>query len=709
MLNTVENRNRAGLIVRRICRKLHYTARMTRLRLHGNGLTTDEFAARTGLHPERPWPSSPLRILPGLPVMPAVDEIDRRAARDAAALAMAHQFDLLGSGPVCPRDTNVARQARIEELSRELPNAAVAGYEPIDWHVDFRGGHRWSPDTYYLDVPVAPAPGADIKVPRELSRFQHVGALALGGGPEAADEFVLQVLDWITANPLRRGLNWASTMDVAIRAVNWIWGLRLFEKTLAKYPAALFEILRSLYEHGVHIEQNLEYYEECTSNHYLSNVAGLLYIGAACPEFPEADRWLLFGLQELVSEMRRQIYDDGADFEASTHYHRLVAEIFLSCAALAERLTSERRARLMRSDIREHRVQPRLRPYKAEGITLEASGRVLPPSFYGRLGLMAEFTAALTKPNGLVPQFGDNDNARLHKLCPIERDDSRDHRHVLAVAGALLGREDLADMGSRYRLEGELVAGGLPYPNANIGTSGTASPRLFGRAGIVVMVREPVYLAITCGPNGQGGRGGHGHNDKLSFELNIDGVDLIVDGGCFTYTGDPETRNLFRSTWAHNTVVLDNMEQDRWTEGQAGLFRLPERSRPAILHVSDSHIVAEHHGFGVPHRRAWRLLDHALEIEDRIGEAGDVMTASGWAILNLDPSVTWKIEPGSDAISFRVHLVRREGVRLLVTLGGFARVLPGEGFFSRGYGNRVSNTRLLCEMSGSSARTLFNW
>lgn len=684
---------------------------MTLLRLRdqrGDSLSAEEFTGRTGVASARAWTSSPLRILPGPRTMPVVGEADRRAAREAAALTMAHRFDLLGSGPVCSGDANVARRARICQLATELPETAVAGYQPIDWHVDFRSGHRWSPDTYYLDVPMAPVPEADIKVPRELSRFQHVGALALGAGPEGVDEFVLQVLDWITANPLRRGLNWACTMDVAIRAVNWIWGLRLFEK-LVDYPAALFEILRSLYEHGHHIEQNLEYYEECTSNHYLANVAGLLYIGAACPEFPEADRWVLFGLQELVSEMRRQVYDDGADFEASTHYHRLVAEIFLSCAALAERLTPERRARLRGSDISGHCVKLRLRPYEAEGIRLDPAGRVLPHAFYERLALMAEFTSALTKPNGLVPQFGDNDNARLHKLCPIEGDDSRDHRHILAVAGALLDRGDLEDAGTRYRLEGDLVAGGLSHPISTIGNSNKGPVRLFGKAGIAVMVRDSMYLAVICGPNGQGGRGGHGHNDKLSFELNVGGVDFVVDGGCFTYTGDPDIRNQFRSTWAHNTIAVEEMEQDRWTEGQAGLFRLPERSRPAILEASESRVVAEHHGFGFPVRRTWRLRSGGLEIEDRVENPGDVMPASAWVILNLEPSVTWRIEPGSEATTFSVYLTRPEGVLVLVNLHGFARVVPKEGFFSRGYGFRVANTRLLCEMTGSPTTTFFSW
>ena len=38
-----------------------------------------------------------------------------------------------------------------------------------------------------------------------------------------------RVRSWIAANPPGTGVNWACTMDVALRAVSWIWALTLFE------------------------------------------------------------------------------------------------------------------------------------------------------------------------------------------------------------------------------------------------------------------------------------------------------------------------------------------------------------------------------------------------------------------------------------------------------------------------------------------------
>ena len=592
-------------------------------------------------------------------------------------------------------DADAARAARFADLTRDLPGPATAAYRHIEWHTDARSGYRWDPREDHLDVRLAPRHGADIKWPRELSRFQHLPALALTGRSEDRMEALLQVLDWIAANPVRRGVNWASAMDVAIRAVNWVWALRLLEPVRDAHPASFFEIRRSLYEHGLHVEQNLEYYEECTSNHYLANVAGLLYLGSAFPEFPESDRWLAFGLQELVSEMSRQVYADGADFEASTHYHRLVAELFVSCAALAERLPDARRRGLR--DVRPSRsVRPALSPLERSGIDLSPGARLLPDGFYLRLSRMAHFTAALTKPNGLVPQIGDNDSARLHKLQPPEHD-SRDHRHLCAAVGRLLGDSALEAAGSGFEFEAALIAGA----SRTIAIVGE-TPGFFPNAGIAVLRSADAHLTVTCGPNGQHGRGGHGHNDKLSFELQVAARDLIVDGGCFTYTADPAERNRFRSTAAHNTIHVCGVEQDPIPAGLAGLFGLPERASRRLDPPDGCTVSGQFDGFGVRHRRTWTLLPGRLIIEDHFDGRSDA-----WIAFNLDPAVGCRVLSDDGA---PVHAELQLNDRtVLLSIDGASAAEVGPGVFSAGYGMRRDNIRLAARLCRPTCRTVFEW
>jgi uncharacterized heparinase superfamily protein len=401
--------------------------------------------------------------------------------------------------------------------------------EKIDWHADFKTGVRWNPKEYYKNVKIVRGDGSDIKVPWELSRFQHLTILgkaywltppssppSKGGDRESlqggewgsekyAREFVAQISDWIDSNPVYFGVNWACTMDVAIRAANWITGYYYFKDSLSLADDFLLKFLKSILAHGRFIRNNLEWSEELTSNHYLSNITGLVYLGIMFPEFKEASEWKEFGIKEMVSEIDKQVYEDGVDFESSLSYHRLVLELFFYPALLCKINNIE-----------------------------------LPEKFWSKLKKMFEFVRYYLKPNGLAPQIGDNDNGRLHIF---EEREVNDHSYLLTL-------------------------GSLLFPSSELRTPNPAS-KAFKDAGIYIMRDDNVYMIISCGPNGQKGNGGHCHNDKLNFELNVGGEDMIIDPGTFVYTPDPEWRNKFRSTAYHNTIMIDGEEQNR--------FRIPPR------------------------------------------------------------------------------------------------------------------------------------
>ena len=85
-------------------------------------------------------------------------------------------------------------------------------------------------------------------------------------------------------------------------------------------------MLRFFDQHGRFILDNNEFSYIATSNHYLSDVVGLFWLGTLFPEFEHAAAWREFGLSEMLREMDKQILPDGADFEASTGYHKFVSE-----------------------------------------------------------------------------------------------------------------------------------------------------------------------------------------------------------------------------------------------------------------------------------------------------------------------------------------------------------------------------------------------
>lgn len=653
----------------------------------------------TGFNEESLWTNN--SALPGNPNCLPVNQPEKWLNKDKIGLQDLYnrKLKILSGSPFNITAKNGKHLEKIREIAGRFPTHLVENYQLIDWHKDFRSGYKWDETQFYLDVKVAPEPGVEIKIPRELSRFQHVGLLASGPLTETSHEFMLEVVDWIEANPYGYGVNWGCTMDVALRAMNWIWGLRFFNQTIEQYPEIIARVKISLHQHGSFIENNLEYYESSTGNHYLSNIAGLIYIASAFPEFPESDRWLLFGLQELNSEMKREVYKDGASHEGSTNYHRLVAELFLSSAALAERLPLARRERLKHVKPEQHKVRPALKNTTKTLVNLRDEGRVFPKDFYISLSKMADFTESLIKPNGFIPQIGDNDSARAHKLIPDPKYNLLNHSSLIAGIRKLLNQQ--SSQAEPYNYEADLLCGGMDLEQ--IVKPAILTDKVHHKeAGIAVMRKKAVFLVVTCGQNGQNGRGGHNHNDKLSFELNINGLDIIVDGGCPIYTANPKVRNQFRGTAAHSTLMAGDEEQDKWSDSMHGLFVLRERSFPR-LKLDNNIIEGEHFGFAVKHKRKFELLDHSLNIEDRMDDECERRIG-----FNFHPDINCKII-STDTDRVRIELKHIAGLSVFIQMDGVSNPKVLAGSYSEGYGIIIPNQSFSVNMTRALTLTKITW
>ena len=141
---------------------------------------------------------------------------------------------------------------------------------------------------------------------------------------------------------------------------------------------------------------------------------------------------------------------------------------------------------------------------------------------------------------------------------------------------------------------------------------------LYKDFGIFIKRTENYFATVRCGNIGQKGKGGHSHNDQLSFTLNILGKDIIVDPGTYSYTGYPKMRNLFRSTGYHNTLSIDGLEQNEWAENNLDdLFWFKtDRTKAKAIEYSEEKFIGEHSGFGKAHRREILFYDEYIEGTD---------------------------------------------------------------------------------------------
>ena len=355
-----------------------------------------------------------------------VSNIDLDVAKYLSKMYIDHKFDLLGSGWVKNSYDSAALglEGYKYYMNVAAPASAPEGYEPIDWQKDFKSGFRWNEKKWYKDQRIADKLGSDIKVPWELTRLQHLPQLAIFAIMDSdlkeqnLIEFKNQILDFIKHNPPRMGVNWTCTMDVGIRVANMLVAYDMFsqmdgDKNLDENFKQIFS--NSIYEHALHIVNNLEYSPYLTSNHYLSDIAGLLYACSYLDGSEEIDAWLVFAIQERIGEMKKAFYEDGGNFES---YHRLSAELMIYSVALINGLGKKRCSILREYNYKIWKKTPKLLPLQKQEFGIENDRIIFPQWFIDRLYKIGRFTIDITKPNGKVPQFGDNDSGRFFRFSP---------------------------------------------------------------------------------------------------------------------------------------------------------------------------------------------------------------------------------------------------------------------------------------------------
>jgi hypothetical protein len=480
------------------------------------------------------------------------------------------------------------------------------GQGEILWNRDPLSGFEWPLD-YHADINLIRNDGSDARVLWELNRGAHFitlgRAFAITKDEKFSEAFFRQLVSWREQNSVARGVNWNCAMEVALRAMNLLAAFALFLRSPQMDEIALKEFLRMFDQHGAHIQRNLEFSHIATSNHYLADVVGLLWLGVMLPELAAANEWREFGMRELLSEMDKQVLPDGADYEASTGYHRLKVELFLYSFVLCH-----------------------------------LNGVDIGEKYWRKLRGMVEYIRAYARPDGFAPLIGDSDSGQV---LPIVRRRGDDHGYLLAL-GAAIFQEPRFKLGTHT--SGVQHAGGMrtellwllgergmrdydALPSSDVGRS-----RGFPDAGVYILRQEDLYLLFNAGGIGVNGRGSHGHNDALSIEVSASGTAFIVDPGSYVYTANLHERHLFRSTAYHSTVEVDQTEQNSINE--AAPFIIGDEAQPRVLNWETNPdadtIVAEHYGYQrlaqpITHRRTVRFdkRKRCWLIEDELTGKGE--------------------------------------------------------------------------------------
>lgn len=424
----------------------------------------------------------------------------------------------------------------------------------------------------------------DIKIIWEASRFDwalvFARAYRLTGDERFFSTLNKWSSDWTEKNPLNRGPNWKCGQEAAIRMLQVL--LTAFLLNQHKSPAP--GLIRFVFEHCKRIVPTMRYAIAQDNNHGVSEAAGL-FVGGAWLEMVSSDthvlrnagRWVRKGRYLLEDRLERLIEKDGSFSQYSVNYHRLLLDM-LSMVEFWRR---------------------------------ELNCSAFSANFYKKANAATDWLFHMTDPlSGDAPNLGANDGARLFVLTDTPY---RDYRPSVQLASVLFfhcrayepGPWDncLDWLGLNDTVETKIAYGrSYIFPNGGYAKLTIPDSRTWG------VVR---FSCFRFRP---------GHADLLHFDLWHDGVNVLRDGGSYSYNTENKWLNYFPGTASHNTIQFDGHDQmprvrrflfGAWPEGTFDNEIVREAD---FLSWSASY----QDFWGCRHKRTVRVENNVWQIKDEI-------------------------------------------------------------------------------------------
>lgn len=510
----------------------------------------------------------------------------------------------------------------------------------LDWHRDPVSG-RSAPTTFGPDINYRdPSIVGNVKNIWEKNRHHHLTVLAaaygISGDNRFAAEVDRQLRDWVQENPFPRGVNWNSSLELGVRLIAWVWIDRLLRDS--EVHAGLFGekgvLWPAIYWHQWMIDQHHSG-GSSANNHLIGEMAGLYTAALVWPVFAESRQWKKAAQAILEREIFLQTFQCGLNREQAFAYHIFALEFFLLSGLEADRYGQ---------------------PFSAE--------------YRQQVVQMLEVIPGLTDVGGNLPRYGDGDEGMALQVRPTS---SSRTAWLYRVGRRWLRARVPMPIGG----QGELMALTV-WSNGEdvVPSQPTIMTPLTDDAGLYVLCNgrgtpQEMFCLADAGPLGFLSIAAHGHADALSITLSVGGVPVLVDPGTYVYHSDSEARGYFRSTAAHNTVVVDELDQSV----AHGTFLWLRKAEARLLHweetASGAIWEAEHDGYTrlpgeVVHRRRVELDERVLRIDDRLEGRGEhrvevrfhfaphckvdiqgtncvIQWSSGHALMALDPCLTWEV------------------------------------------------------------------
>lgn len=489
--------------------------------------------------------------------------------------------------------TVLGLQDDIVDVSIQKPPALLGSYlyedYAMQWHAGFQTEHEW-PMIFSYDLPVSGREDiGDVRMTWELNRH-HAFAWLAKEYCRKGDTAQLQTLrnwffDWVEKNPVLHGVAWTSPMEVAIRAINWIYMAGFLQKAQQKYSvdlsAWLEEITAGIWNMCEYVRHHRSRYSSA-NNHLLVEMVAVAYAGIIFRQ----ERWLHEATAILSDEIVKQNAPDGVNREMSLHYQAFGMEAYGLLISLLHR-----------------------------------AGIPVPEVWIRYLTPMAQFVADSMIDEKHAVQFGDSDEGKLLQLSGGRR---LYEVYILQLMSLILPerfgvwKDDEWEETLRLLFCSQEMKAAASKPLYEHRES-----KSYREGGYTFLRQRDTLLAVDHAPLGYGSIAAHGHADALSIQLFVCGVPFFVDEGTFTYHVPRERRLRYCSTGAHNTVYVDGLEQAEMLGPFLWGRRPATELIESVLIGETQSVLAQTRYEGITQIRSCQMCaDGELRIEDEIRGSG---------------------------------------------------------------------------------------
>ena len=473
---------------------------------------------------------------------------------------------------------------------------------PVRFHYDPIHDTTWPSGVPAAAIDQLDPRRQDIKCVWESSRFSVAYALAREHvhqpASPAAELFWMLFDTWDDQNPYGLSVNWSCSQEASFRLMAWFFAACATLDSEEASSPRLHRLTELIWYTGRQVAFNIDYARSQKNNHALSEAAALWTIGHMFPELRAAAQWREQGRQVMITEMHRQVYDDGSYVQHSLNYHRVMLDDCLWAMRIGQ----------LHGEPLEQIAEPVARA--------------------------TDWLLELIDPHsGRVPNYGPNDGAQV---LPLSCCDYLDYRPVAQAA--------------HYLLRGKRAYEPGPWDEKMVwlfGPEAADAPVKARRHTRHFAARNGGYYTLG-GPRSWALIRAHHYVDRphqadmLHFDLWADGENILRDAGSFHYNCGAPWKDYFPSTAAHNTIEIDGQDQMirgprflwlRWVD--AKVLRYEQSSTS-----DEEHFAAEHYGY----RRLRPAATHRRSI-DRHGDTylvRDEILGNGQHAIAL----RWRLYPG---------------------------------------------------------------